>query len=925
MDSVIIVGCGVFGLSTGLALSKRYPSSKITFIDRHEPPVPDGTSVDTTRVIRADYHDPVYSELALESQRLIQQDAELGPHYYRSGMIYAHSGAGRHGSQVWEKEYASAQALQKKRIESGEFSAQGYLRHLTSNEAIFKRVNGQGFEPHAGEKQWNEGYLNEDVAFVNAEECMRVYYHKCRRQANASFLFGNPVKRVIIEGGVAKGVELADGKLLTADLVILATGAWTNTLLDLRDQVTSTGHEVAWLKLSPEMEERYKNMPITTNFATGFNIFPPLNGEIKCLRRSPGYTNTRTVTDSATGKSFEVSAPPDSPSTIPADAEKALRANLAELFPPLAEQPFDRTKLCFFTNTPTSDFLVDRHPTIKQLALVTGGSAHGWKFLCVLGDRVVDMLEGKLEPELQKRWKYKQPEDKDHNMEGAPRAQGEKQELKHCKPIAIIGAGVFGLSTALHLAKSGYKDITIFDYQPYDQNGYSTTAGCDAASADENKILRASYGDRKIYQDLAFSAIPIWESWNSSISSSSPTSLPTNLHPTDTIWVPAGFLRLSDNGLDEHEAITQRNFPAAIKHTQYHINDASRAADAVSRDGIPATKLDPFGRRARGLPVDGVLDATGGYVLASKACAWALHLCAAAGVKLRLGPEQGRYVRHATGVSPTTGKRCVTGVVTADGTTHPASLVVVACGGWTPALLPDADELLETTAGSVLTVRIPKDERPDLWDKFAPENFPVWSWKMASYGKNAGGENRTSVGGLYGFPRTPDGVVKFGFRGAKWTNYAHERDDGSGKKKKKVSFPKTGGGEVPEKAMEVVEKFCEENLPDLLTLPIETARLCWYTDSVDNDFLVDYVPGTEGLVVCSGGSGHGFKFLPVLGSKVVEVIEGKKDSEYVKAWRWRERPTDKANGLEEGPSGWRTLDKQRMVNGWKDGKVAAKL
>lgn len=199
---------------------------------------------------------------------------------------------------------------------------------------------------------------------------------------------------------------------------------------------------------------------ITTNFTTGFNIFPPLNGEIKCLRRSPGYTNTRTVTDSATGKSFEVSVPPDSPSTIPADAEKALRANLAELFPPLAEQPFDRTKLCFFTNTPTSDFLVDRHPSIKQLALVTGGSAHGWKFLCVLGDRVVDMLEGKLKPELQKRWKYKQPEDKDHNMEGAPRAQGEKQELKYCKPIAIIGAGVFGLSTALHLAKSGYKDIT---------------------------------------------------------------------------------------------------------------------------------------------------------------------------------------------------------------------------------------------------------------------------------------------------------------------------------------------------------------------------------------------------------------------------------------------------------------------------------
>ncbi|KAH7054286.1 FAD dependent oxidoreductase [Macrophomina phaseolina] len=495
-------------------------------------------------------------------------------------------------------------------------------------------------------------------------------------------------------------------------------------------------------------------------------------------------------------------------------------------------------------------------------------------------------------------------------MEGAPRAEGEKQELKYCKPIAILGAGVFGLSTALHLAMNGYKDVTIFDYQPYDKNGYSVASGCDAASADENKILRASYGDRKIYQDLAFSAIPIWESWNAAIASTPPSSLPAGVSRTDTIWVPAGFLRLSDAGLDEHEDITQQNFPTSIKHTQYHIASATRAADAA-RAGIPSTKLDPFGRRERGLPLDGMFDGTGGYVLASKACAWALHLCAQAGVKLRLGPAH-KYVRHTTSPSPTTGKEAVTGIVTADGTHHAASLVVVACGGWTPALLPAATSLLEATAGSVLTVRIPRKERPDLWSKFAPENFPVWSWKMSSYARAAGGQNRTSVGGLYGFPRTPDGVVKFGFRGAKWTNYAARHGE------KRVSCPKTGLGEVPEAAMDVVQAFCKENLPELLGLPIETARLCWYTDSVDNDFVVDYVPGTEGLMVCSGGSGHGFKFLPVLGAKVLEVIERKEDSEYVKAWRWRERPQGKANGLEEGPAGWRTLDKQTMVKGWRE-------
>jgi threonine dehydrogenase-like Zn-dependent dehydrogenase len=51
--TVIIIGAGVFGLSTALAIAKRHSSTKITVIDRLTPPVPDGTSVDTTRVIRS--------------------------------------------------------------------------------------------------------------------------------------------------------------------------------------------------------------------------------------------------------------------------------------------------------------------------------------------------------------------------------------------------------------------------------------------------------------------------------------------------------------------------------------------------------------------------------------------------------------------------------------------------------------------------------------------------------------------------------------------------------------------------------------------------------------------------------------------------------------------------------------------------------
>jgi sarcosine oxidase/L-pipecolate oxidase len=49
--------------------------------------------------------------------------------------------------------------------------------------------------------------------------------------------------------------------------------------------------------------------------------------------------------------------------------------------------------------------------------------------------------------------------------------------------INVVGAGVFGLSTALHLASRGYKNVTVFDKQPYDRTLYSYFNGCDAASA----------------------------------------------------------------------------------------------------------------------------------------------------------------------------------------------------------------------------------------------------------------------------------------------------------------------------------------------------------------------------------------------------------------------------------------------------------
>lgn len=50
-------------------------------------------------------------------------------------------------------------------------------------------------------------------------------------------------------------------------------------------------------------------------------------------------------------------------------------------------------------------------------------------------------------------------------------------------PVIIVGAGVFGLSSAIHLAKKGFTNVTVFDMQPYHETRYDFESGCDAASA----------------------------------------------------------------------------------------------------------------------------------------------------------------------------------------------------------------------------------------------------------------------------------------------------------------------------------------------------------------------------------------------------------------------------------------------------------
>ena len=110
-------------------------------------------------------------------------------------------------------------------------------------------------------------------------------------------------------------------------------------------------------------------------------------------------------------------------------------------------------------------------------------------------------------------------------------------------------------------------------------------------------------------------------------------------------------------------------------------------------------------------------------------------------------------------------------------------------------------------------------------------------------------------------------------------------------------------------------------MPEIVehNIPLIKSRLCWYNDSFDNNLVVDRVPSKKGLMVATGGSGHGFKYLPVLGRWIVDIIEGKNlsggDAEVARRWKWRTLGDGVVpyNRLMEGSAGDRGLAKQLLI------------
>src|SRR5262245_28388928 len=168
-----------------------------------------------------------------------------------------------------------------------------------------------------------------------------------------------------------------------------------------------------------------------------------------------------------------------------------------------------------------------------------------------------------------------------------------------------------------------------------------------------------------------------------------------------------------------------------------------------------------------------------------------------------------------------------------------ADTFVFACGPWLPKVFPDllADRIFPTRQ-DVFFFGTPRGD-----DRFAPPRMPTWI--------DFGGDE------IYGMPDLEG-------RGFKVAPDRHgEPFD-----------PDLGERLVSPESTARVRSFLLRRFPALAEAPLLETRVCQYENTSNGDFLIDRHPGFENVWIAGGGSGHGFKHGPAVGSYVADLVTG---------------------------------------------------
>ena len=174
------------------------------------------------------------------------------------------------------------------------------------------------------------------------------------------------------------------------------------------------------------------------------------------------------------------------------------------------------------------------------------------------------------------------------------------------------------------------------------------------------------------------------------------------------------------------------------------------------------------------------------------------------------------------------------GVVTGSGHEE-FDAAVIATGPWIRKLVPQ------------IPVRI--ERQVSLWwalqsgsDQFAPDRFPVWI------------REGTPNGDFFGFPSLDGKSIKLG------RHHNGETTDADSVRRA-----------VTDADLDPARLFLTTYMRGV-TRSVVRSIVCLYTNTPDQNFVIDRHPGSDRVVVLSPCSGHGFKVAPVVGDIAADLV-----------------------------------------------------
>ncbi len=265
--------------------------------------------------------------------------------------------------------------------------------------------------------------------------------------------------------------------------------------------------------------------------------------------------------------------------------------------------------------------------------------------------------------------------------EEAPAGNANASQAGRGIRAVVVGAGAFGGWTALWLRRAG-AEVTLVDaWGPGNSR---------ASSGGETRLIRASYGPRRVYSAMVARSLEIWKEhqarWD------------------DRLFFPVGMLRMS-SGASEY----------------------SKAAVPILRElGLAVEELDgeELARRFPQINPEGLsyalFESDAGYLLARRGCERVLRDFLA----------EGGTFRRAEAAPGTTGGGRMRDIRLSDGETVEADLFVFACGPWLARLFPEFDPPLVRPTRQEVFFFGPPAGYSDLSD----ESFPTWIDEGPFYG-----------------------------------------------------------------------------------------------------------------------------------------------------------------------------------------------